>query len=63
VTDALVQDAAGQLARAVAGLPADEAAEVLQNAVTTVVLRAADRRMRRPHAPNASWQHARSGAM
>jgi DNA-directed RNA polymerase specialized sigma24 family protein len=39
VTHALVQDAAGQLARAVAGLPADEAAEVLQNAVTTVVLR------------------------
>ncbi|HEV7267349.1 MAG TPA: DUF2213 domain-containing protein [Falsiroseomonas sp.] len=52
IADALVQDAAGQLAKAVAGLPAAEAADVLQNAVTTAVLRAADRRIRAPHAPN-----------
>jgi hypothetical protein len=62
IHDVMIQDAAGNLGRAVAGLPPEEAARIVGDAVRIAVLRASDARMRGPESPNGSWRNAPNGA-
>jgi hypothetical protein len=49
-----IKDAAANLGRAVAGLPPEEAARIVGDAVRIAVLRAADARTCGPQSPNGS---------
>jgi hypothetical protein len=60
--EALIQDAAGQLAQAVRGLPPAEQTQIVQRAIMAATLQAADARMRGPESPNGSWRNAPNGA-